>query len=195
MTFYSQGGQRPQRLDRVKDGHGAASWFDQRSKFSAHCTRRWCRNISVARSRHDIFPHRAPEVRTTECCPQRYPPACPGWPHSAPLLGQNCCVVNAYNIHADRSLKFLVKRLRESCAFMVQQMWSKLFGALGICSALKMTTILLGRFTTGNGHCQILGDSKQKLFRAYRNHHTMSPVCFTGDLFFGTVLHFEQVSL
>ena len=33
---------------------------------------------------------------------------------------------------------------------------------MGICSALKMTTTLLGRFTTGSGHSQILRDSKQR---------------------------------
>ena len=30
---------------------------------------------------------------------------------------------------------------------------------------------------------QKLGSCNQRFFRAYRNHHTMPPVCFTGDLF------------
>ena len=29
------------------------------------------------------------------------------------LLGQDCCVVNAYDIHSDTSLKFQVKELRK----------------------------------------------------------------------------------
>ena len=91
----------------------------------------WPHFLPMERRKNPAITHFPSSAACSHTCTRQYfcrfTPSCLGkdWflqPAAHPLLGQNCCIVNAYDIHADRSLKFQVKKSRENCAFMVQQM-------------------------------------------------------------------------